>query len=219
MHNRSGDGPALLTFEADKILSYRIIEIKEGHNPIDWTVTGEQFPNFTLNVARMAGTTLNEARLDLGIVRDLIVTIAPTKETVGPNEEVEVSIRTTDQMDKPVSAEIGMALVDRALLRLHQDALPAIGPYFYNQTRVGAFSTSSTIGFQYNPPSVPVPDAIVEQSDMEIAEKADEATRAGEIEELQRFKDLAQISKSTPRRGGGARCRSSHDRGRVGAPA
>ena len=190
VHNRSGDGPALVTFEADRVLSYRLIDVREGHNALEWEVDGEQFPNFTLNVARMAENALHEARLDLGIVRDLNVKVSPSKETVGPDEQIEVSIETTDQMGKPVSAEVGLALVDRALLRVHQDSLPPIGPYFYNQTRIGAFSTSSTIGFQYHPPSVPVPDAIVEQSDMEIAERADEEKMGEARREAESFKDL-----------------------------
>lgn len=201
--NRSGDGPALLTFEADKILSYRLIDVKEGRNPIAWTVGGAEFPNFTLNVARMADKKLHEARLDLGIVRALNVSINPKRETVGPNEEVEVAIETTDQLGKPISAEVGVALVDSALLRLHPDALPPIGSFFYDQYRIGAFSTSSTIGFEYRPPSIPVPDAIVEQSELELAEKADEAKRDETLKNLKQMDSPAAAPLNAPARMGG----------------
>ena len=48
-------GTALLTWEADRILQYRLAPIAEGDNPISWPVEGPQFPNFTLTASRMVG--------------------------------------------------------------------------------------------------------------------------------------------------------------------
>jgi uncharacterized protein YfaS (alpha-2-macroglobulin family)/TolA-binding protein len=187
LHSRVATGRALLTWEADRILKYKLIEVKEGDNPLAWQVDGPQFPNFTLTAVRMADTKLHEARLDLRIERDLRVTVKPTKPTVGPGEEVEVEVTTVDQLDRPVAAELSLALVDRALLRLYGDRLPPIGPFFYNQTRTGAFSTSSTIAFRYQPPTVPVAEAVVEDMERRAAEEkdvaaADEARKKGEAE-------------------------------------
>src|SRR5262249_14771591 len=79
VHSRGHEGTALLTWEADRILSYRIVTLSEGDNPTGWAVVGAQFPNFTLTAARMAGKDFDEARLDIRVERDLRVTIAPTK--------------------------------------------------------------------------------------------------------------------------------------------
>ena len=43
-----------------------------------------------------------------------------------------------------------LALVDRSLLRLFGDQLPPIGPFFYDQTRTGAFATEATNTFRYD---------------------------------------------------------------------
>ena len=56
---------------------------------------------------------------------------------------------TADQLGRPVAAEVSLALVDRSLLRLFGDRLPPIGPFFYDQTRTGAFATESTNTFRY----------------------------------------------------------------------
>ena len=167
--NRGPSGTAFLTWEADKILQYKLISLKDGDNPLSWDVDGKQFPNFTLAASRMAKTEFHEARLDLRIERDLRVTIQPTHPSVGPGGEVEVEVTTTDQNGKPVAAELSLALVDRSLLRLFNDRLPSIGTYFYNQTRTSSFASESSVTFTYAPATIPVPEAIVEEAEREMA--------------------------------------------------
>ena len=79
------------------------------------------------------------------------MTVTPTKPAVGPGDEVEFEVTTADQLGRPVAAEVSVALVDRSLLRQFADNLPPIGPFFYDQTRTGAFSTDSTNTFTYQP--------------------------------------------------------------------
>ncbi|MFO0961048.1 MAG: MG2 domain-containing protein [Isosphaeraceae bacterium] len=163
LHNRAGAGTALVAWEADRILKYKVLKLQEGDNPIAWEATGAEFPNFTLTAGRMAESKFHQARLDLAILRDLTVTLTPKKPNAGPGEAVEVEVTTRDQLGRPVAAEVSVALVDRALLRLYQDKLPPIGGFFYNQSRVGAFTTESTNTFRYEPPTVAVSRAVVEE--------------------------------------------------------
>ncbi len=60
LHSRGHAGTALLTWEADRILSYKLVTLAEGDNPVGWAVNGAQFPNFTLNAARMAGPQFDQ---------------------------------------------------------------------------------------------------------------------------------------------------------------
>ena len=164
LHSRGVGGTALVAWEADRILSYKLLPLREGDNDLSWEVDAAQAPNFTLTAARMAGDRLDEARLDVAAARDLRVEIVPTKPSVNPGEVVEVEVRTTDQLGRPVAAELSLALVDRALLRLHGDNLPPIGAFFHDRLRIGAFATTSTNTFRYAPATVPVPEAIVEEA-------------------------------------------------------
>ncbi len=185
--NRGPAGTALLTWEADRILSYKIVPLQEGENALTWDVEGPQFPNFTLAASRMAPSAFHEARLDVRVERDLRVTIVPKSPTVGPGGEVEVEVGTTDQNGKPVAAELSIALVDRSLLRLFGDRLPPIDRFFYDQSRTSAFASQSSATFRYQPATVPVPEAVVEEAAQEAAQLADAAGRdvtrrkAGEI--------------------------------------
>jgi TolA-binding protein len=175
--SRDSSGPALLAWEADRILEYRILDLKEGENALEWPVEGDQFPNFTLTATRMAGTKLRKAALDLAISRELAVTVRPVKETVTPGEEFELTVETRDQLGNPVAAEVAIALVDEALLRLFADHLPPIDRFFYDQTRTGAFSTEATNTFRYAPATESVAEAVAEELERQLAQAGDEAAR------------------------------------------
>ncbi len=165
------------TWEADRILRYQIVSLKEGDNSLGWAVDGSQFPNFTLTATRMWQNACDQARLDIQVERDLRVTVAPARPVVGPGETVDLDVTTVDQLGRPVSAELSIGMVDQSLLRLFNDSLPEIGPFFYNQTRLGAFATEATNTFRYAPGSVPVAQAVVEEDERTAALAANEADR------------------------------------------
>ncbi len=185
LHSRGKAGTALLAWEADRILSYKLIKLAEGDNTVDWQIEGAQFPNFTLTASRMAGTRFDEAKLDIRVERDMRVELKPVKPRVEPGEEVELDITTVDQLGRPVPAELSVALVDQALLRLYGDKLPPIGPFFYNQTRTGAFATQATNVFQYAPATTSVSEALVEEAEQTAARTANAADRAQVVNRAQ----------------------------------
>ena len=149
LHNRTGRGPALVTWEAGRILDYRVVDIADGANPIAWEPGSGQYPDVTLAAARMDGASFHEARIDLKIERELRVTVAPARPSAGPGEEVEVEVTTLDVLGRPVAAELSLALVDRALLRQFPDKLPTIDAFFRPPSRVGSFTSTATNTFRY----------------------------------------------------------------------
>ena len=148
LHSRDRSGTALLTWEGDRILIYKIVSLKDGNNPVAWKIDGPQFPNFTLTAARMVKNEFDQAKLDIQVERDLQVTVSAAKPTVGPGEQVELEVTTRDQLGRPVAAELSIAVVDQSLLRLYSDSLTPIGPFFFGQTRLGAFATEATNTFR-----------------------------------------------------------------------
>jgi len=189
LHSRGRTGPALLTWDADRILSYKIVTLKDGDNELAWEVDGSQFPNFTLTATRMWRDRLDDARLDLAVERDLRVTVTPAKPQFGPGEAVEVDVTTVDQLGRPVAAELSLAVVDISLLRRFGDPLPDIGRFFYDQKRTGAFTVSSTNTFRYTPATTAVSQAVVEDAERQAAAVANAAS-AEEVR--RRLFDVAQ---------------------------
>ncbi len=197
LHSRGRAGTALLAWEAERILSYRIVTLKEGDNALSWQVDGAQFPNFTLTSTRMWQNESDEARLDIQVERDLRVTVKPAKSVVGPGEPVELDVTAVDQLGRPVSAELSIAMVDQSLLRLFHDSKPSIGPFFYNQARTGAFATEATNTFRYEPPTVAVSQAVVDESERAAAMAANAADRGRIMQEAQ-GQVLALVPMSAP---------------------
>ena len=186
LHSRGRAGTVLLTWEADRILTYKLIGVKDGDNPLGWAIDGPQFPNFTLTAARMWENKFDQAKLDIQVERDLQVTVKPTKPLVGPGEEVEIEVTTVDQLGRPAAAEVSIAMIDRSLLRLYGDRLPPIGTFFYSQTRTGAFATEATNTFRYAPATVPVAQALVDEAERLAAVAANSAGREAILHDAQR---------------------------------
>jgi tetratricopeptide (TPR) repeat protein len=184
LHSRGRAGTCLLTWEADRILSYKLVSVKDGDNPVGWAIDGSQFPNFTLTAARMWENKFDQAKLDIQVERDLRVTVTPVKPLVGPGENVVLDVTTVDQLGRPASAELSIAMIDQSLLRLYGDRMPPIAGFFYNQSRTGAFSTEATNTFRYAPATVPVAQAVVDEAERLAAVAANAAGREGIHEQL-----------------------------------
>ncbi|MHB1558945.1 MAG: alpha-2-macroglobulin family protein, partial [Isosphaeraceae bacterium] len=157
LHARGGASTALIAWEADRILRYCLVPIKEGDTAIAWDVQGDEFPSITLTATSMAGDALDESRLDLSYDRDLRITVAPARPVVGPGDQVELEVTTRDQLGRPVAAELSLAMVDRALLARFGDTLPPIRRTFNDLARTGAFATRATNTFRYAPRAISVP--------------------------------------------------------------
>jgi len=196
--NRAKPGTALIAWEADRILRYQLVAIKEGENSVDWPVEGPQFPNFTLTASRMLDQAFNEAKLDIKVERDLRLTLKPKSTSVAPGAEVEVEITAVDQMGQPAQAEVALALVDRTLLARFGDKTPPIGPFFYDQTRLGAFTTESTNTFKDEPRTEPVADAVVDEAERQAALARNEAGRDAVKGELGRLTDRRRATFADP---------------------
>jgi len=186
LHSRERAGTALLTWEADRILTYKIVTLVEGDNAVAWMIEGSQFPNFTLTASRMWRSELDLAKLDVDVERDLRVTLAAARPVVGPGEPIELEVTTVDQLGRPVAAELSVAMVDQSLLRLFHDSLPEIGAFFYNQARTGAFATEATNTFHYEPETAPVTLAVVEEAERSLAAQANAADRAGVMHDAEK---------------------------------
>jgi tetratricopeptide (TPR) repeat protein len=167
----------LLCFEADRMLGYRIVQAKEGENRLKWSVADNQFPNMTLTATRMREQKQDLARLDVRVERGLSVAIKPNAGNVKPGDPVEVEITTTDQNGKPASAELSLSLVDKALVRLFGQNGPNIQQFFYDQSRLGAFGSTSTNLFSYKPATIRVPESIIEEAERLQAQVANNASR------------------------------------------
>lgn len=162
--NRSGAGLALLTFEGEEILEYRVLRLGEGRNTVEIEVDHGHFPNFTLAAASMRSRVLHQASIEFQVSRHLEVTLTPSRTTYEPGEEAEVLVEAKDQLGRPVEAELSLAVIEDALYEQFPDSTPAIRPYFEQGTqRQSQMRTSSSCVFSYTGETTSVAAAVLEE--------------------------------------------------------
>ncbi|MBK8269147.1 MAG: hypothetical protein IPK83_12905 [Planctomycetes bacterium] len=143
---------AVLMCEGEGVFEYRTVTLKPGHNSIELPIGHNHFPNFKLSTAVMTGGRFHQASRDFTVERELNVAVKPRQATAHPRDELLVDLIVTDQMGKPVQGEIGIAMIDGALLAQYPDTTPKIVPFFQSTARRSANSrTESSCIFRYQP--------------------------------------------------------------------
>lgn len=181
LHARVADHTlALVTFEGETILRYRIIRLDEGFNNIDVEVGHDLFPNFRLAVAGMDGRELRLASREFAVERELRVSVNPLQDAYEPGDEAMVELQVTDQLGRPVRAELSLALVNEALFAIYPDRTPHIRDVFQaDERRHAEFRTGSSNGFAYRGVTRPVLKDILDEA-KRLERQRDEARRLAE---------------------------------------
>ncbi len=178
--NRAGPGLALITFEGESIIDYRLVQLASDHNEIELEVDDKHFPNFRVSAAFMLGNEFFEAATDLEVERALTVKVTPAQETVQPGESLRVDIEVTDQLGRPVEAELCLAIVDAALFHRFPDNAPAMVSFFEQGAhRDAGLRTATSCTFSYQGRTVRVDEDILAEN----LRRAGEAQWAEDMEQ------------------------------------
>ena len=183
------DVRALFTVEAEGVLDYRFVDIKTSSTPIALALPGRYAPNVYLSIAIPGEGRLIEAKTEVIVLRHLDVSLKITPETALPGADVEVEVITKDANGKPVSAEVGLSLVDETVFAIARDQAPRIRPYFYDQRRLHAVASASSLGAQLV--------GITRETNRDLLDQA--AARSGRAREMQVRSSLRLAQESLER--------------------
>jgi len=166
LHSRIDNTLALVTFEGETILGHRVVSLKKGANPVELDIAHAHYPNFSVAVAAMDKRDLRLANKPFKVERQLNITLKPVKETYAPGEEGKVEVTVTDQLGRPVKAELSLSLDDQALHALYGDPVPPILAYFQDGAfRQSQFLAISTCNFKYSGVTRSVVKELVEENE------------------------------------------------------
>jgi len=169
--NRAGPGLALLTFEGESIIGYRLVQLTEGRNALTLDLDHEHFPNLRVAAAMMRTGELHQASAEFEVARELRVQVSPSTSPIEPGAEATVDLVVTDQLGRPVSAELALAVVDASLFDLYPDHTPALRAFFEGGARRSAgLRTTSSCTFAYHGVTVRIDQAILDEARREAAE-------------------------------------------------
>ncbi len=144
-----GDVPALVTVEADRIMDYRVVDLRNGTAFVEIKVTEEFQPNCDISVVLMKDNRLYRETASMVVPpeeRFLDVEIVPDRGEYRPGDTAHVKIEARDSEGNPVEAELSIGVVDESLFALYPESAMDIRQFFYGRrwTRV---TTSSSLSF------------------------------------------------------------------------
>jgi hypothetical protein len=147
-----GEVTALVTVERGGILEHRVQTLQGNAETIELEITEDYIPNVYVSVVLVKGVDethplpgyrVGYVSFDVSSeARALNIEITPDRpmeegEHYSPRETVQAEIRVTDPDGQPVEAEVGLAVVDEAVLSLAPPNAPPILEGFYGERGLG----------------------------------------------------------------------------------
>jgi hypothetical protein len=200
---REDAATALLTYEGEAIYKYETVKLKKGENRIKLNITDDLAPNFTLGVSVMSANRFHQADKTFDVIKGLVITLEPDRESYTPGQSMKLKVRTTDQDGRPVRAELSLALVDEALYTLFADNVPKLNEFFFGARRAARFKTISSNTFSY--------DGVTREAPKEVIAEGRVAHLERSMDEYDGdFDDVAEIG-AYDRASGGAMGKQAPD--------
>ena len=130
---------ALVTVERHKLISYETYSITASGQEVTIPLSDEDAPNVYLAVTLIGEDPEGRVSFRQGYINLLVeptnqliqVEIIGEPEKLGPGDEVQFTIRVTDQDGDPLVGEFSLAVVDKAVLALVEPNSPQIQDAFY----------------------------------------------------------------------------------------
>ncbi len=130
---------ALVTVERHKVISYETYAITSSGQEVTISLSDADAPNVYLAVTLIGQDSEGQSSFRQGYINLLVdpvdqllkVEVIGEPERFGPGEEVQFTLRVTDQDGDPLVGEFSLAVVDKAVLALTEPNSPQIEEAFY----------------------------------------------------------------------------------------
>lgn len=142
-------GQALLTLEAGTVLEHRFVAVDGPSTVLKVPLRAGHAPNVVVAIAIPGPDRLLEAKVELVVVRQMEIHVEPVGEP-RPGEPLDLAVRTTDVQGRPVSAEVGLAVVDEAIFGIAPDTTASIARAFLDRRRAHTVVTSTSLGTTFH---------------------------------------------------------------------
>jgi alpha-2-macroglobulin len=159
-----GEVYALVTYERGHIYQKDVVLLHGNSTVYNLPVTSDMAPAAYISVVVVQGATSTAPPdFKMGITRlnvdtshqRLSVSVSPDKPSAGPGDTVTYTVHTADYSGKPVSADVSLAVVDKAALALAPANSGPMLESFYSQqalsvqTAIGLVASADDFNSQY----------------------------------------------------------------------
>jgi alpha-2-macroglobulin len=155
---------ALITYERGHIYKQEVVLLEGNSTIYKLPITDEMAPIAYVSVTVISGAEntgapdfkIGMTRINIDTKQKTInVSVTADKESAGPGDEVTYTIETKDNNGKPVSADVSLAVVDKAVLALAPSNSAPMLESFYSQqglsvtTALGIVSSADDFNSNY----------------------------------------------------------------------
>jgi len=147
---------ALVTYERGHVYKQDVVLLKGNSTVYRLPITADMAPISYVSVTVISGATQSgRPNFKIGMAglqvdtshQTLDVQVTADKESAGPGDEVTYTIQTKDYSGKPVSADVSLAVVDKAALALApMNSAPMLDAFYPKQ----ALSVRTALGLVLN---------------------------------------------------------------------
>ena len=155
---------ALVTYERGHVYKQDVVLLKGNSTTYKLPITSEMAPISYVSVVVVSGATKDESpdfKIGMASInvdtshQTLDVKVTADKKSAGPGDTVTYTIETKDYSGKPVSADVSLAVVDKAALALApMNSAPILGAFYPDKalsvrTALGLVSNADDFNAQY----------------------------------------------------------------------
>jgi len=142
------------TFERGRVYDPQWLKLKRGANTFTFPVPDKYMPSITPTFSFFHNSAyyIEGLALNVPAMKKLVnVEIKTDKTSYKPGETAVVTIRTLDQNNRPVAANLGLGIVDKAIYALRKNATrPIHSSYYYFRGRNTNAASSMSWIYSFN---------------------------------------------------------------------
>jgi hypothetical protein len=142
---------ALVAFEKGRVYDAQWVKLKTGQNTFNFAVPATYVPSITPTFSffynghyYIEGISLNVPALS----KVMTVSVSTDKPKYNPGDTAQITIETRDAANSPISANVGVGIVDKAIYALRKNATPPLHSsfYFFRRRTTNTSSSLTWIG-------------------------------------------------------------------------
>ncbi len=126
----------LLTYETDKIISYKKLKPTNNSFEIREKLTDEFSPSFNISISFVKDRIFYQTTKLVGVLakdKFLNISLIPSKKVYKPGENAEYEILVKDYLGNPVkNTEISFGIIDESIYAIKEDETQPIETFFYS---------------------------------------------------------------------------------------
>lgn len=130
------DRDIFLSLERRRTSRFQIVRMSGKTATVDIPLVNTDMPNIYAKVSSFSNSDLDSDSTNVVVSPDskkLVVNVTPNRKTFGPSENVTINVETTDLGGNPVSADVAVWAVDKAIFELVDERPEKIFDTFWEE--------------------------------------------------------------------------------------